>query len=140
MTSEWHIAIDGIRIISGKNHMQPKWVRGKMILVGSDAYQRNKIEIDNAIRPYRPTEPLRGPVHVDMALSCKGKMKIDLDNALSNIFDSLARNRIIEDDDMIVSSRQEKSGGHPDWRIEIAVWRVVENDDDWHQAVASTSR
>lgn len=73
------------------------------------------------LKGQRPTEPIRGPLSLQVAVFIKGRNRIDLDNAVAAVCDVLQSAEVIENDDDIDILIARKERGHKDWSVEMTV-------------------
>lgn len=116
------ITIDG-RPSSKKNNkriFRSRHARGFTVLP-SKAYNRFHAEaIPQILGQVRGR--IKGPIHIDIQFHFKGKMTMDIDNAMTSLFDVLQDSGIIEDDKQIDSANIKRVlRNQPYWRTEITI-------------------
>lgn len=116
----WSIVILG-RPISKKNSKQIRVYGGRKMVVSSDAHEKWLGLALVQVIPRRPEQPLSGPLEVDVAIDCKGRLDLDVDNGLTSVLDLLVTANVIEDDALIRTARVTKRPGHSDWRVAVTV-------------------
>ncbi len=114
------------RVISKKNSKRIVTNRysGKRMVLSSKAYERFKEDALTQLLTVK--EKFKGKVHIDYIFNIKGKMRIDLDNAIASINDILQDAGIIEDDNLIVSIEAKKIQGCTEWTTYLKISEVLE--------------
>lgn len=120
------IVIKG-RIISKKNSKQVFKVKGRTIVTSSKAYKAYEEAALWQLKSCK--ERYTGALHVDYTMNVKGKLDIDIDNAMASINDILQKAGVIDDDKNVMSVRAVKYRGCDDWSAIIKINQLPEEDE-----------
>ncbi len=121
----WHAELVGVRVISLKNHKQVIKVRGRTLLVPSVAHEKFLWLAAPQLRQVAPATPLAVPYVLTVRFALKGRLDIDLDNAVTTIADLLMTAGIVADDALCVRLVADKIPGAPDWHTTITIAEVA---------------
>ena len=112
------------RPISKKNSKQifTNKRTGKSFISSSSSYKQFEKDALWELKSYKQKHT--GPVHAEYTFKMKGKLTLDLDNAIASINDVLQKAGIIDDDKNIVSLSAVKHQGFKDWETIIEIEEV----------------
>ena len=126
--TEWSATL-GLRPISRKNHLQIVRRGGRLMLIPSEAYQTYRDEAVTLLASMRPAVPLTGPLWLDLDVQVKGRMVLDIDNAISGVMDVLTEAQVIEDDKHIVHITADLTRGHKAWGIVMTLCPAIAKEE-----------
>lgn len=93
---------------------------GKMIFIAGDAYERFK---EDALWQLKRFRKFTGHVKIDYEFYIKGKLRQDVDNAITSVNDVLQDAGLIENDDYIEAGSFKKYRNAPDWKTCLTISR-----------------
>ena len=109
------------RVIAKKNNV--RFANGHTYK--TKAWRSFEKEAVRQIKAQFKGKPYKGPVDVCYTFLMKGKIDSDIDNMIASINDLMQSGGVIENDRDIVSMSAVKEAGHPDWRTEVEVTKLV---------------
>jgi len=120
------------RVISKKNSKQ--WIRrgNKNFLVPSDAYESFRASaLEQIIKELKIAPKFSGKLYINITFYIKGGNHIDIDNALTSIFDILQDKQfpVIVDDDQVVRIDCTKILSASDWITHIQISDYTEGGE-----------
>lgn len=112
------------QVISKKNSRQ--WIKrgNKRLLIPSDAYENFRTKaLEQIIKQYRIAPKLSGKLYISITFFIKGNNRIDIDNALTSIFDILQDKQfpVIVDDNQIMRTDCTKVLCASEWFTHICI-------------------
>lgn len=113
------------RVISKKNNRNLFMRNGRQMNLPNKAYKAFEESALQQLKFNTMTTPtITTPVWVAYEFNIKGKLDIDIDNAMASINDILQKSGIIEDDAQIVQGSFIKRRGQKDWETKISINEV----------------
>lgn len=123
MKKQLTLKISG-RVISKKNSKRVMRTRsGKVNVLSSAAYETFRTDAIWQIREQLPRggSMVQPPYFISYFFKIKGKMRIDLDNAIASINDILQETRVIDDDININGIGAMKDNGYQEWETIVKI-------------------
>lgn len=127
MSAVAKITIEG-RVISKKNSRKSRSATNKKtgkrytFMVPSDAFEDFEETALWQLKACR--ERFTGDVCIHYAFEIKGKMRIDVDNAIASINDILQKAGIIDNDENVIKGSFEKIRGAQDWKTRLIIEKI----------------
>ena len=112
------ITLEG-RVVSKKNSRILNFRKGRRISLPSTAYRQFEEACLWQLKKYKHIH--EGLVSVDIIFHLKGEVRIDIDNAVSSIFDVIQKSGIIPDDNSVVRVFAAKKQGFKNFETTIII-------------------